>query len=104
FGRRLRTVLEQSGGMFVKFGQIASTRTDMLPDALTDELSLLRSDVQPVDRDDVVAMLESELGEPVEQAFQSFEFEPLSAASIGQTHRAVLHAGTRVVVKTHPPG
>jgi ubiquinone biosynthesis protein len=104
FGRRLRTVLEQSGGMFVKFGQIASTRTDMLPDALTDELSLLRSDVQPVDRDDVVAMLESELGEPVEQAFQSFEFEPLAAASIGQTHRAVLHDGTRVVVKIQRPG
>ena len=48
FARRLRTVLEESGGMFVKFGQIASTRSDMLPPTLTDELSLLRSDVRPI--------------------------------------------------------
>ena len=90
--------------MFVKFGQIASTRTDMLPDALTEELSLLRSDVKPVPRDDIVEMLEQELGESVDQAFASFEFEPLAAASIGQTHRAVLHDGTRVVVKVQRPG
>jgi ubiquinone biosynthesis protein len=104
FARRLRTVLEEAGGMFVKFGQIASTRRDMLPPTLTDELSLLRSDVRPIPRDDVEEMLESELGEPVAQAFASFEFEPLAAASIGQTHRAVLHDGTRVVVKVQRPG
>jgi ubiquinone biosynthesis protein len=104
FARRLRLVLEESGGMFVKFGQIASTRTDMLPETLTQELSLLRSDVKPVPRDEVVDMLEQELGESVDQAFASFEFEPLAAASIGQTHRAVLHDGTHVVVKVQRPG
>lgn len=102
--RRLRIVLEDSGGMLVKLGQIASTRTDVLPDALTDELSNLQADVRPVPEQDVRAALENALGEPVEQAFGSFDFEPLAAASIGQTHRAVLFDGTRVVVKVQRPG
>jgi ubiquinone biosynthesis protein len=104
FGRRLRLVLEESGGMLVKFGQIASTRTDMLPDAVTSELAHLRADVRPVEADAVRAVLEEELGEPVEQAFASFEWEPLAAASIGQTHRAVLHDDRCVVVKVQRPG
>ncbi len=90
--------------MLVKLGQIASTRTDVLPDALTDELSNLQADVRPVPEQDVRAALEKALGEPVEQAFGSFDFEPLAAASIGQTHRAVLFDGTRVVVKVQRPG
>ena len=102
--RRLKTVLEDSGGMLVKFGQIASTRTDILPDTLTGELSALRGDVRPVPPEGVRAVLESELGEPVETAFASFEWEPLAAASIGQTHRAVLVDGTSVVVKVQRPG
>jgi ubiquinone biosynthesis protein len=104
FARRLRTVLEESGGMLVKFGQIASTRTDILPDALTDELANLRADVRTVDADDVRAVIEHELGEPAEQAFQSFDWEPLAAASIGQTHRAVLLTGEPVVLKVQRPG
>ena len=102
--QRLKTVLENSGGMLVKFGQIASTRTDILPGTLTDELSSLRGDVRPVPPDGVRQVLESELGEPVETAFSSFEWEPLAAASIGQTHRAVLKDGTPVVVKVQRPG
>ncbi len=102
--RRVRTVLEESGGMMVKLGQIASTRTDALPAPLTAELSDLRADVRPVPADDVRAVVEAELGEPVEQAFASFEWEPLAAASIGQTHRAVLHDGAHVVVKVRRPG
>ena len=102
--RRLRNVLEESGGMLVKFGQIASTRSDILPETLTTELANLRSDVRPVPPDDVRAVLEEELGEPAEQAFASFTWDPLAAASIGQTHRAVLHDGTRVVVKIQRPG
>ena len=101
---RLRVVIEDSGGMLIKFGQIASTRDDILPDALITELAKLRADVRPVPAADVRTMLESELGEPAEQAFASFEWEPLAAASIGQTHRATLHDGTRVVVKVQRPG
>ena len=97
-------MLERSGGILVKFGQIASTRSDVLPAALTEELAKLRSDVRPVGAEHVRAVLEEELGEPVEQAFASFEAEPLAAASIGQTHRAVLLDGTRVVVKVQRPG
>jgi ubiquinone biosynthesis protein len=84
-GARVRTVLEESGGMMVKLGQIASTRNDVLPAPLTAELSKLRADVRPVGPDDVRAAIETELGEPVERAFASFEWEPLAAASIGQT-------------------
>ena len=90
--------------MLVKLGQIASTRTDVLPAATTEELAKLRADVRKVPEAEVREMLETELGEPVERAFGSFEFEPLAAASIGQTHRAVLADGTPVVVKVQRPG
>ena len=104
FARRLRNVLEESGGMFVKFGQIASTRSDLLPKTVTDELSNLQSDVRPVPEPEVIEVLERELGEPVDLAFESFTAQPLAAASIGQTHRAVIKGGTRVVVKVQRPG
>jgi ubiquinone biosynthesis protein len=102
--RRIRLVLERSGGMFVKFGQIAATRTDLLPETLTTELSKLQSDVARIPPEEVSTMMVAELGEPVEQAFAAFETEPLAAASIGQTHRATLHDGSAVVVKVQRPG
>jgi ubiquinone biosynthesis protein len=102
--RRIRLVLERSGGMFVKFGQIAATRTDLLPDTLTTELAILHSDVATVPADEIAAVMEAELGEPVEQAFDAFDSEPLAAASIGQTHRARLHDGRAVIVKVQRPG
>jgi ubiquinone biosynthesis protein len=104
FARRLKRVLEESGGMFVKFGQIASTRTDLLPEPLTSELETLQSDVRPVPHDEIQAQLEKELGEPADKAFASFSEEPLAAASIGQTHRATLRDGGPVVVKVQRPG
>jgi ubiquinone biosynthesis protein len=104
FARRLRLTLEDCGGMFVKFGQIASTRNDLLPDVLTTELAQLQSSARPVPADDVRAVIESELGASVEEEFASFDFEPLAAASIGQTHRAVLKTGEHVVVKVQRPG
>lgn len=104
FARRLRNVLEESGGMFVKFGQIASTRTDLLPKTLTDELANLQADVRPIPPDEVQEVLVKELAEPVDLAFESFDAEPLAAASIGQTHKATLKDGTRVVVKVQRPG
>ena len=104
FARRLKAVLEDSGGMFVKFGQIASTRTDLLPTTLTDELETLQSDVRPEPPEAIRTQLERELNEPVEKAFASFTTEPLAAASIGQTHRATLQDGNKVVVKVQRPG
>lgn len=102
--RRIRIVLERSGGMFVKFGQIAATRSDLLPETLTSELSNLHSNVARLSRADVESVLNSELGEPVEKAFAAFDVEPLAAASIGQTHRASLHGGHAVIVKLQRPG
>jgi ubiquinone biosynthesis protein len=104
FARRLRLTLEDCGGMFVKFGQIASTRNDLLPEVLTTELATLQSSARPVPTDEVREVLERELGATVEEEFASFDFEPLAAASIGQTHRAVLKTGERVVVKVQRPG
>jgi ubiquinone biosynthesis protein len=97
--RRVRLVLERSGGMFVKFGQIAATRSDLLPETLTSELSKLHANVARMPAHEVSAVLHSELGEPEEQAFAAFDPEPLAAASIGQAHRAKLHDGRAVIVK-----
>lgn len=83
FARRLRLMLDDAGGMMVKFGQIASTRTDLLPEPLTTELAHLRSDVRPIPADAVRTVIEDSLDEPVETAFATFEWEPLAAASIG---------------------
>jgi ubiquinone biosynthesis protein len=102
--RRLRLSLEQCGGMFVKLGQIVSTRSDLLsPDAVK-ELSLLQDHVKPADRADVAALLESELDAPLDEVFPSFDWQPLAAASIGQVYRAALPDGSPVVVKVIRPG
>jgi ubiquinone biosynthesis protein len=97
--RRLRLVLERSGGMFVKFGQIAATRSDLLPETLTSELSKLHSSVAPMSPEQVTTVLHEELGESEDQAFARFDKEPLAAASVGQAHRAKLHDGRAVIVK-----
>ena len=104
FAHRLRLAIEDSGGMFIKFGQIASTRSDLLSPAVITELSLLRASVRPIPAEELRPLLEAELNRPVEEAFASFDFEPMAAASIGQTHRAVLTSGERVVVKIQRPG
>ena len=104
FARRVRLVLERSGGMFIKFGQIAATRSDLLPDTLTTELSNLHANVRRLTPEEVESVLAAELDEPVEKAFANFDSEPLAAASIGQTHRATLHGGRPVVAKLQRPG
>ncbi len=102
--RRVRLVLERSGGMFIKFGQIAATRSDLLPVTLTSELAQLQANVAPIPPPQVEAVLAEELDEPPEKAFASFDTKPLAAASIGQAHRATLHDGRRVIVKVQRPG
>lgn len=104
FARRVRLVLERAGGMFIKFGQIAATRSDLLPETLTTELSNLHSNVKTLSDEEVRGVLANELAEPVEKAFASFDPHPLAAASIGQTHRAQLNDGRAVVTKLQRPG
>ena len=90
--------------MLVKFGQIASTREDLLPASLTDELAQLRTAVPGLPPEVVRAIVEDELGRPIDEVFAEFSAEPLAAASIGVTHRAVLLDGRRVIVKVQRPG
>jgi ubiquinone biosynthesis protein len=102
--RRLRLALEECGGMFVKLGQILSTRSDLLSPEAAQELSRLQDNVRPAPRDGVAELLESEFEEPVEQVFTRFDWEPLAAASIGQVYKAELPDGIAVVVKVQRPG
>jgi ubiquinone biosynthesis protein len=103
-GVRLRAVLEEAGGVYIKLGQIAATRVDMVPPDVADELAQLQNQVAPEPREAIQAVLEAELGAPVDEVFAEFDWEPLAAASIGQTHRARLRTGERVVVKVQRPG
>lgn len=101
---RLREALEDAGGVFVKLGQIAATRIDLLPPDVCEELGRMQSRSTPVPADEVRKVLEAELRRPVEDVFAEFDWEPLAAASIAQTHTAVLKTGERVVVKVQRPG
>lgn len=99
----LRMALEDLGPAAVKFGQIMSTRPDLLPPELISELELLRDRVPPVPWSDIAAILEEELVGGISAHFRTIDEEPLAAASIGQVHGGVLHDGTRVVVKVRKP-
>lgn len=101
---RLRAALEEAGGVYVKLGQIAATRIDLLPADVCAELSHLQSRSAPVAEDQVRTVLQEEYGCPVDEVFASFDWQPLAAASIGQTHTAVLRSGESVVVKVQRPG
>ncbi|WP_110666900.1 ubiquinone biosynthesis regulatory protein kinase UbiB [Salinicola halophilus] len=103
-GERLRIALESLGPIFVKFGQMLSTRRDLLPPDIADELKRLQDQVPPFPSDIAKATVERELGMSVEQAFAHFEAEPLASASIAQVHAAELHSGEQVVVKIIRPG
>jgi ubiquinone biosynthesis protein len=102
-GVRLRRVLEQAGGVYVKLGQIAATRVDLLPPGVCDELATLQNRAPSEPPDGVQAVIEAELG-PVDEVFARFDWEPLAAASIGQTHTARLPSSEEVVVKVQRPG
>jgi ubiquinone biosynthesis protein len=102
-GVRLRRVLERAGGVYIKLGQIAATRVDILPREICDELAELQNRVSAEPKERIAPVLEAELGGPVEQVFAEFDWDPLAAASIGQTYRARLHSGESVVIKVQRP-
>jgi ubiquinone biosynthesis protein len=102
-GRRLREALERLGPIFVKFGQVLSTRRDMLPADIADELALLQDRVPPFPAEQAFAEIERSLGRPVGELFASIEREPLASASIAQVHLARLKDGREVAVKVLRP-
>ncbi|MCD9020232.1 ABC1 kinase family protein [Cohnella silvisoli] len=100
----LRRMLEDCGGFFIKFGQVLSTRSDLLPPAIIEELSNLQENVSRLTTAQVEEILAKELRRPKDEMFLEFEMEPLAAASIGQVHRATLReGGKKVVVKLLRP-
>ncbi len=102
-GRRLREMLDELGPTFVKFGQLLSTRPDVMPPDIIAELRSLQDDVTPIAFADVRRVVEEEMGLTLEQAFLRFDELPIAAASIGQVHRAALPTGDEVVVKVQRP-
>ncbi len=102
-GRRLREMFDELGPTFVKFGQLLSTRPDVVPPDIIGELRKLQDDVSPVPMGEVERVIGEELGLTVEQAFLDFDETPIAAASIGQVHRATLPNDVEVVVKVQRP-
>ena len=102
-GRHLREMLDELGPTFVKFGQLLSTRPDVVPPDIVAELRGLQDDVRPFPFEQAREMVEAELGLSLEQAFVRFDEVPIAAASIGQVHRAALPNGDEVVVKVQRP-
>jgi ubiquinone biosynthesis protein len=100
----VRSTLEQAGGIFVKLGQVASTRSDVLPRPWCDELAKLRSSADPAPASVMEPHITVELGADPEEVFASFDWEPLASASIAQVYRAERHDGVQVVVKAQRPG
>ena len=103
-GERLRLTLETLGPVFVKFGQVLSTRPDLVPEDLCAELDKLQDSVPPFAGDLFAKLVEEALGQPVTALFARFDREPLASASVAQVHAAVLPDGREVVVKAIRPG
>ena len=102
-GKRLVRALTTLGPTWVKFGQILSTRPDLLPESIIVELETLQDDVEAVSFEDIDGQLQRNLGAEWRSNFESFNEEPLASASIGQVHEAVLEGGQRVVLKIQRP-
>lgn len=102
-GQRLRLACEELGPIFVKFGQLLSTRPDLIPPDIVAELNQLQDNVPPFSPVTFRNIVEKELGESVDELFSHFEAEPLASASVAQVHGAILKGGQEVVVKVVRP-
>lgn len=100
---KLREIMEDLGPTYVKLGQIMSMRSDMIPEKYCQELSKLRTDVNPLPFSTILTVLEKELKQPPMQIFESIDPHPLGSASIAQVHPAVLKDGRKVVLKVQRP-
>jgi ubiquinone biosynthesis protein len=101
--RRIRDALQELGPTFAKMGQVLSTRPDLLPQTIIEELATLQERVTPLTEQEVVAAMERELGVPWEDVFASIDPTPIAAGTIGQVHFATLESGEKVVVKIQRP-
>ncbi|MEI8034189.1 MAG: AarF/UbiB family protein, partial [Betaproteobacteria bacterium] len=101
---RLRLALEALGPLFVKFGQILSTRRDLLPEDLATELAKLQDQVPPFPGQQAIHIIEKAQGQPIQALFSSFQIEALASASVAQVHLATLHDGRDAAVKVLRPG
>jgi ubiquinone biosynthesis protein len=102
-GRHLREMLDELGPTFVKFGQLLSTRPDIVPPEILSELRLLQDSVSPVPYADIERVVEAELRAPIDRLYTNFDPVPVAAASIGQVHFAELANGRKVAVKVQRP-
>jgi len=102
-GERIRLALEELGPIFIKFGQTLSTRRDLLPDDIGDELAKLQDKCPAFDSADAKQIIEGSLGDTTDNLFMSFDKDPLASASIAQVHTAITHDGDEVVVKVVRP-
>ncbi|SMF51421.1 2-octaprenylphenol hydroxylase [Alteromonadaceae bacterium Bs31] len=103
-GKRLRHALEELGPIFVKFGQLLSTRPDLIPADIIEELDHLQDNVAPFSSETFIDIVELNLKDSVDNLFKAFDPQPLASASVAQVHTAVLHSGEEVVVKVIRPG
>jgi ubiquinone biosynthesis protein len=103
-GVRIRQALESLGPIFVKFGQVLSTRRDLLPEDIADELALLQDQVPPFESEVAIATIERSLGKPLNEVFEAFDEVPVASASIAQVHFGRLHTGQDVAIKVLRPG
>ena len=101
---RLNAFLESMGPLFIKFGQLLSTRPDLVGEKQSSVLKKFQNDLKPFSTSEAIKIVEQDLESPIDQIFESFSEEPLAAASIAQVHEAILKDGESVVVKIVRPG